>query len=96
MTRLPGATIKAKKAGPQGSLVLTPSNIHAQCAAHPELDDWLWAQVKVDPAMLYNTLDRVSISPPRRVLHRLDARARSARELRSGLFPGWRLTGEGL
>ena len=46
---------------------------------------WLWAQVKVDPAMLDNTLERVNIGLPRRVLHRLDARARSDGETRSGL-----------
>ena len=52
MTRLPGATLKAKKTGPQGSLVLTPPHIDALRAAHPELDGWLWALVKVEPAML--------------------------------------------
>ena len=36
--------------------------------------------------MLDNTLDRVNISLPRRVLHRLDARARSAGEIRSGFI----------
>ena len=55
-------------------------------AAHPEFDGWLWALVKVDPAMLDNTLERVNISLPRRVLHRLDALARSAGETRSGFI----------
>ena len=97
MTRLPGATPKVQKMAPEGSLVSTPSNIHALRASHPELDDWLWALVKVDPAMLDNTLERVSISLPRRVLHRLDARARSAGRLNEttnaqGMnLPGWGL-----
>jgi len=62
------------------------SYIGALRAAHPELTGWLWALVKVDPAMLDDTLERVNISLPRRVLHRLDARARSAGETRSGFI----------
>ncbi len=65
---------------------MTRSNIDALRAAHPELDGWLWALAKVDPAMLDNTLERVNISLPRRVPHRLDARARSAGETRSGFI----------
>ena len=57
---------------------MIPFNIHALRAAHPELDGWLWALVKIDPGMLDNTLERVNISLLRRVLRRLDARARSA------------------
>jgi metal-responsive CopG/Arc/MetJ family transcriptional regulator len=34
--------------------------------------------------MLDNTLERVNISLPRRVLHRLDAQAQAAGETRSG------------
>ena len=36
--------------------------------------------------MLDDTLERVNISLPRRVLHRLDARARTAGETRSGFI----------
>ena len=46
----------------------------------------MWALVKVDPAMLDDTLERVNISLPRRVLHRLDALARSSGETRSGFI----------
>ncbi|MBP8091878.1 MAG: type II toxin-antitoxin system HicB family antitoxin, partial [Giesbergeria sp.] len=53
---------------------------------HPELAGWPWALVKVDPAMLDDTLERANISLPRRVLRRLDARARSAGETRSGFI----------
>jgi len=42
--------------------------------------------VKVDPAMLDDTLERVNISLPPRVLHRLNARARSAGETRPGVI----------
>lgn len=69
-----------------GQDIPAPSDIEALRAAHPEFEGWLWALVKVDPAMLDDTFERVNISLPRRVLHRLDARARSAGETRSGLI----------
>ena len=69
-----------------GQDIPAPSHIEALRAAHPEFAEWLWALVKVDPAMLDDTLERVNISLPRRVLHRLDARARSAGETRSGFI----------
>ena len=69
-----------------GQDIPKPSSIDAMRAAHPELVGWLWALVKVDPAMLDDTLERVNISLPRRVLHRLDALARSAGETRSGFI----------
>jgi predicted RNase H-like HicB family nuclease len=69
-----------------GQDIPAPSPVEALRAAHPEFEGWLWALVKVDPAMLDNTLERVNISLPRRVLHRLDARARSAGETRSGFI----------
>ena len=67
-------------------VIPAPSEIEALRAAHPELKGWLWALVKVNPAALDDTLKRVNISLPRRVLHRLDARARSAGETRSGFI----------
>ena len=69
-----------------GQAIPAPSPVEALRTAHPEFEGWLWALVKVDPAMLDNTLERVNISLPRRVLHRLDARARSAGETRSGFI----------
>ena len=69
-----------------GQNIPAPSQIEALRAAHPEFDGWLWALVKVDPAMLDNTLELVNISLPRHVLHRLDANARSAGETRSGFI----------
>lgn len=69
-----------------GEDIPSPSSIDALRTAHPELEGWLWALVKVDLAMLDETLERVNISLPRRVLHRLDALARDAGETRSGLI----------
>ena len=42
--------------------------------------------MKIEPAILDETYDWQNISLPRRVLHRLDARARSAGETRSGFI----------
>ena len=69
-----------------GQDIPAPSDIEALRAAHPEFEGWLWALVKVDPAMLDETVERVNISLPRRVLHRLDDLARRAGETRSGFI----------
>lgn len=69
-----------------GQDIPAPSHIEALRAANPDFEGWLWALVKIDPAMLDDTLERVNISLPRRVLHRLDARARSSGETRSGFI----------
>lgn len=69
-----------------GESIPAPSQIEALRAQHPELQDWIWALVRVDPAMLDDTMERVNISLPRRVLRRLDARARDAGETRSGFI----------
>ena len=69
-----------------GQDIPTPSPIEALRTARPEFDGWLWALVKVDPAMLDDTVERVNISLPRRVLKRLDDRARMAGETRSGFI----------
>jgi predicted RNase H-like HicB family nuclease len=76
-----------------GEDIPRPSHIDDLRAAHPELAGWLWALVKVDPSMLDDTLERVNISLPRRVLHRLDALARHAGETRSGFIARMALEG---
>jgi predicted RNase H-like HicB family nuclease len=76
-----------------GEAIPQPSPIDELCAAHPELEGWLWALVKVDPATLDDTLERVNISLPRRVLHRLDALARQSGETRSGYIARMALEG---
>lgn len=45
---------------------------------------WILAYICVDPALLDDTIERVNISLPRRILARLDAQARAAGESRSG------------
>lgn len=76
-----------------GEDVPKPSSIDALRAGHAELEGWLWALVKVDPAMLDDTVERVNISLPRRVLRRLDALARNAGETRSGFIANMALEG---
>ena len=43
-----------------GQEIPAPSHIEALRTAHPEFEGWLWALVKVDPAMLDDTLERVN------------------------------------
>ena len=50
----------------------------------PEFAGWIWAVVEIDPAMLDNQVERVTITLPRRVLPHLDRAARAAGEIRSG------------
>ena len=69
-----------------GQAIPSPAHIEELRAAHPEFEGWTWALVKVDPAMLDDTLERVNISLPRRVLHRLVDLARRAGETRSGFI----------
>ena len=71
-----------------------PSSVEALRKRHAEWNDWVWAVVAVDPAVLDDTLERVNISLPRRVLHRLDALARSKGETRSGFVARMALQGQ--
>lgn len=47
---------------------------------------WIFAVVSIDPAALDDTVDRVNITLPRRVLRRLDALAKAKGETRSGFI----------
>lgn len=66
-----------------GGDIPAPSAIEAH-RANREFDGWIWAVAEVDPAILDDKAERVNITLPRRVLARLDARARAAGETRSG------------
>jgi predicted RNase H-like HicB family nuclease len=46
----------------------------------------VWAVVEVDPSALDDTVERVNITLPRRVLTKLDAAAKNAGETRSGMI----------
>jgi len=49
-------------------------------------EGWIFAVITLEPALLDDTIERVNISLPRRVLRRLDAAARAAGESRSGFI----------
>jgi predicted RNA binding protein YcfA (HicA-like mRNA interferase family) len=76
-----------------GQDIPQPSSVDALRKKHKQWRTWLWAVVKVDPAVLDDTLERVNISLPRRVLHRLDALARATGETRSGFIARMALEG---
>ncbi len=67
----------------EGGDIPAPTRIEAH-RANPEFAGWIWAVAEVDPAILDDKAERVNITLPRRVLARLDARARAAGETRSG------------
>jgi predicted RNase H-like HicB family nuclease len=51
---------------------------------NPDFEGWIFAIVSIDPALLDDTVERVNITLPRRVLKRLDALAEAAGSSRSG------------
>lgn len=69
-----------------GQAIPRPSDIESLRKGRKAPKRWVWALVKIDPAMMDDTLERVNISLPRRVLHRLDAQAKAAGETRSGFI----------
>ena len=66
-----------------GQSIPVPSSMDA-VRARAEFAGWIFAVVTVDPADLDDTIERVNITLPRRVLRRIDAKARDAGETRSG------------
>ena len=51
-----------------------------------EFKGYIWAIAEIDPALLSDEIERVNISLPKRVLARLDAKAKKAGETRSGFI----------
>ncbi len=52
----------------------------------PDYAGWAFGIITLDPALLDDTIERVNITLPRRVLKRLDALAQAAGESRSGFI----------
>ncbi len=69
-----------------GQAIPHPSDLETLRKAHKVYKGWVWGLVKVDPALLDDTTERINISLPRRVLSRLDAQAKAAGESRSGFI----------
>jgi predicted RNase H-like HicB family nuclease len=66
-----------------GGAIPSPSALES-IRDNPDYSGWMFGVITVDPALLDDTIERVNITLPRRVLRRLDALARSAGESRSG------------
>lgn len=66
-----------------GQAIPHPSTVDV-VRANPEFAGWVFAVVLIDPSALDDKAERVNITLPRRILRRLDARAKAANETRSG------------
>ena len=66
-----------------GKVIPLPSTVQAASEGYP---GWIVAFVNVDPALLGDTVARVNITLPKRVLARIDAKAREAGESRSSFI----------
>ena len=76
-----------------GQDIPPPSPIDALRARHKVWRQWIWALVQVDPSVMDDTVERVNISLPRRVLRRLDVLASDRGETRSGFIARMALEG---
>lgn len=68
-----------------GQDIPKPSSI-AVLQKKREFKGWVWAIAEIDPALLSDEIERVNITLPRRVLARLDAKAKQHGETRSGFI----------
>lgn len=68
-----------------GREIPKPSAIQ-DAMAKDDFNGWIAAYVDVDPALMDDTVERVNITLPRRVLKRIDAKAAAAGETRSSFI----------
>jgi predicted RNase H-like HicB family nuclease len=66
-----------------GEAIPVPSSLDV-LRKDPELVGWIFGVVEVDLAVLDDTVERINVTLPRRVLKRLDALAKAAGSSRSG------------
>jgi predicted RNase H-like HicB family nuclease len=66
-----------------GGTIPKPSAIEV-LQRNPDFTGWIIALVNVDPALLDDSVERINITLPRRVLRRIDAKAKEIGETRSG------------
>ena len=69
----------------QGMEIPRPSMI-TDLQKKKEYKGWIWAVAEVDSALLSDEIERINITLPKRVLSRLDAKAKKAGETRSGFI----------
>ena len=75
-----------------GEAIPAPSSLEAM-RQNSAYAGWAFGVIKIDPALLDDTTERVNITLPRRVLRRLDALAQAAGESRSGYIAQLTLEG---
>ena len=68
-----------------GGSIPSPSSLEA-FRTNADYAGWTFGVVTIDPTLLDDTSERVSITLPRRVLNRLDPVAKAAGETRSGFI----------
>ena len=68
-----------------GESIPAPSSVDS-VRAQAEFSGWLLGVINVELALLDDTVERVNITLPRRVLARIDAKARAQGESRSGFI----------
>lgn len=66
-----------------GRAIPCPSTVQ-EALTKGDFGGWMIAIVDIDPALLDDTVERVNITLPKRILARLDAKAKEAGESRSG------------
>ena len=76
-----------------GLQIPQPSSLEA-IRLRPEYASWAFGVIAVDPSVLDESVERVNVTLPKRVLARLDAQARAAGKTRSGWIAGLTLTRE--
>lgn len=65
-----------------GQSIPPPSSLD-ELGARREYRNWLFGLINLDQALLDDTVERVNITLPRRVLRRIDSKARESGETRS-------------
>ena len=75
-----------------GHAIPAPTSVDA-LSQRPEYAGWIFGVITLDPALFDDTIERVNITLPRRVLKRLDALARASGESRSATIAHLTLTG---
>jgi predicted RNase H-like HicB family nuclease len=68
-----------------GTIIPSPSSLDA-IRLSPDFAGWTFGVITLDPALLDDTVERVNITLPRRVLKRLDVMANAAGASRSGFI----------
>ena len=69
----------------RGGAIPAPSPLEV-VRSSTDFEGWSFGIISIDPALIDDTVERVNITLPRRVLKRLDALAKAAGESRSGFI----------